>query len=258
LAASLPLLRTENINREPLPDADVMVVIAFGQKIGDEAVRRPRLGSINLHASRLPKYRGAAPINWAILRGEKSTGNSVIRLAQHIDAGAVLAQSELTIGELETAGELHDRLARDGAALVPQVLDALVAGSAMELPQDESLAMLAPKLSRDDARIDWARPAAEIALKIRGLYPWPGCRVTTCDAEGAELARVRLVRARVASGDEGARWSPGEIMMTGHVQCGDGGLEVVELQPEGKRPMPLADFRRGHRWHAGLRLKTDV
>jgi len=258
LAASLPLLRTDKINRESLPEADVMVVIAFGQKIGDEVVRRPRLGSVNLHASRLPKYRGAAPINWAILRGETTTGNSVIRLAQRMDAGAVLAQSELTIGELETAGEVHDRLARDGAILIPQVLDALVAGNADELPQDESLATLAPKLSRDDARIDWARPAVEIARKIRGLYPWPGCRVATCDAEGVELARLRLVRARATADDEGERWSPGEIMTTGHVQCGDGALEVVELQPEGKRPMPLADFRRGHRWHAGLRLKSDV
>src|SRR5689334_21719945 len=108
--AGLPLLKTQDINAEALPDADVMVVIASGQKIGEAAVHRPRLGSINLHASLLPKYRGAAPINWAIIRGETTSGNSVIRLAPRMDAGAVLMQSSVEIGELETAGELHDRL----------------------------------------------------------------------------------------------------------------------------------------------------
>jgi methionyl-tRNA formyltransferase len=122
--------------------------------------------------------------------------------------------------------------------------------------QDESLATIAPKLSRDDARLDWTRPAAELAGRIRGLYPWPGCRVKLCDAEGAEVDRLRLVRARPAADDEGPRWSPGEIMTTGRIQTGVGALDVVECQPEGKRPMPLADYRRGHRWHAGLRLES--
>ena len=256
LEAGLPLLRTDGINRESLPDADVMVVIAFGQKIGDAVIHRPRLGSINLHASRLPRYRGAAPINWAIIRGETVTGNSIIRLAQRMDAGAVLAQSEVTIGDLETAGELHDRLALDGATLVPRVLDELASGTAREVEQDEAQATLAPKLSRDDARLDWTRPAAELALQVRGLYPWPGCRVKLCDAEGGEVGRLRLVRARAISHDEGSRWAPGEIMTTGVVQTGGGALEVVECQPEGKRPMPLADYRRGHRWQAGLRLES--
>src|SRR5207248_7066983 len=111
-----------------LPEADVMVVIAFGQKILPNQVDHSRLGSINLHASRLPKYRGAAPINWAIINGERTTGNSVIRLAQKMDAGAILGQSELPIGETETAGELHDRLAADGAMLVIRVLDQLEHG----------------------------------------------------------------------------------------------------------------------------------
>jgi methionyl-tRNA formyltransferase len=256
VVADLPLLKTDNINRETLPDGDVMVVIAFGQKIGEALVHRPRFGSINLHASRLPRYRGAAPINWAIIRGERITGNSVIRLAQRMDAGAVLAQSDLSIGGLETAGELHDRLADDGAAIIPRVLSDLADGSAREREQDESQATIAPKLSRDDARLDWTRPAAEIARRIRGLYPWPGCRVKVCDAEGAELARLRLVRAHPVSGDEGPRWLPGEIMTSGVVQAGDGSVEIVECQPEGKRPMPLADYRRGHRWHAGLRLES--
>ena len=253
--AGLPLLKTDNINREALPDADFMVVIAFGQKIAEAAVNRPRLGSVNLHASRLPRDRGAAPINWVIIRGETTTGNSVIRLAERMDAGAVLAQSQLPIAELETAGELHDRLAADGAVLVPRVLEELARGLEREVEQDESQATLAPKLSREDARLDWNRPAGELALRVRGLYPWPGCRVKICDSEGTELDKVRLVRARGVAHDEGNRWAAGEIMTNGTVQTGCGSLEVVECQPDGKRPMPLADYRRGHRWHAGLRLE---
>ena len=146
-----------------LPVADAMVVIAFGQKIGERIVHHPQLGSVNLHASILPKYRGAAPINWAIIRGERVAGNSVIRLAPRMDAGAVLGQSSLEIGELETAGELHDRLAHDGAPLVLIVLAQLAAGSAVETPQDESQATIAPKLSREASKLDFTRPAADIA-----------------------------------------------------------------------------------------------
>ena len=251
----LDVVRTADINREALPAADVLVVIAFGQKIAEHQVRHARLGSVNLHASRLPRHRGAAPINWAILSGDPTTGNSVIRLAQRMDAGAVLAQSELQIGELETAGELHDRLAADGAPLMLRVLEGLASGRATETPQDESLATLAPKLSRESATLDWTHPAAEIARRIRGLYPWPGCRVRLCDAEGTTLANLRLVRARPGE-SEGPRWKPGEVMTNGSIQAGDDvGVEIVEVQPDGRTPMPLADYRRGHRWQPGLRLE---
>jgi methionyl-tRNA formyltransferase len=173
-----------------------------------------------------------------------------------MDAGAILAQSVLEIGELETAGELHDRLAADGATLVPPLLAALADGSARESAQDESQATSAPKLSRQDARLDWTCPATDLARRIRGLYPWPGCRVKLCDAEGSELDRLRIARARAVADDEGTRWAPGEIMASGVVQTGEAALEVIECQPEGKRPMTLADYRRGHRWHAGLRLES--
>lgn len=251
---ALPLLRTADINRESLPAADLMIVIAFGQKISEPIVRHSRLGSINLHASRLPKYRGAAPINWAILKGESVTGNSIIRLAPKMDAGAILAQSELPIGDLETAGELHDRLSLDGAALTLRAIEALADGQSEERPQDESLATLAPKLSRESARLDFAHPADELARQIRGLYPWPGCRVRLADAAGNELARLRLVRAAAAP-TEGLRWHPGEIMTDGTIQTGSGGLQILECQPEGRKPMPLADYRRGHPWPAGAQLR---
>jgi methionyl-tRNA formyltransferase len=247
-----PLTRTADINREPLPLADVMVVVAFGQKIAPHVVDHPRLGSVNLHASRLPKYRGAAPINWAIVRGDTIAGNSVIRLAQKMDAGAVLGMSELAIGELETAGELHDRLAADGATLVPRVLEQLATGTAVETPQDESRATLAPKLSRDASRIDWSRPATEVARQIRGLYPWPGCRVRLLSSDGNETARLTLVRGRPAS----AAAPAGTIFGSGLVGAGDNSLEVVGVQPEGKRPMSLAAFRNGHPWEPGMRLES--
>jgi methionyl-tRNA formyltransferase len=257
LECGLEVVRTADINKENLPPADVMVVIAFGQKVAEHQVNHARLGSVNLHASRLPRYRGAAPINWAIISGERTAGNSVIRLASRMDAGAVLGQSELSIGELETAGELHDRLALDGRGLVLRVLDELAAGTATEAAQDESQATLAPKLSRDSAVLDWSRPADEVARRIRGLYPLPGCRVSVCDAEGSPLASLRLVRARPGPG-EGPRWEPGEVMGNGFVQAGDGsaGVEIVEVQPDGKRPMSLADYRRGHPWLPGMRLRS--
>jgi methionyl-tRNA formyltransferase len=249
------LIQTPNVNDETRPPADLMVVIAFGQKIAPSAVNHPRLGSVNLHASLLPKFRGAAPINWAILRGENETGNSIIRLAPRMDAGAILAQSHVPIGETETAGELHDRLAVDGARLMLQTLDDLQAGRAMEMPQDDGQATAAPKLRREFSRIDWAIGAMEIARKIRGLYPWPGCRVRLLDAVGVELARLTLVRARAAEG-EGPRWHPGEITIAGHIACGDAAVEILDIQPDGKRPMSLSDYRRGNAWMPGMKLEA--
>jgi methionyl-tRNA formyltransferase len=251
IEAKLPLIATPNINTEPPWNADAMVVIAFGQKISQDVVNRPRLGSLNLHASILPKYRGAAPIHWAILRGETVTGHSVIRLADRMDAGAVLGQSRVEIGELETTGELHDRLAKDGAPLVARVLEELGTDRAVETIQDESQATLAPKLSRESATLNLSQPAAEAARKIRGLYPWPGCKMNLVDTAGKDVATVTLVRARVASGASG---DPGMIDSRGNVATGDGSLEIVELQPEGKKPMPLAAFKNGKPWEQGMRL----
>ncbi|HEX2971871.1 MAG TPA: methionyl-tRNA formyltransferase [Tepidisphaeraceae bacterium] len=251
----LPLIRTGNINAETLPPADVMVVIAFGQKIAPAQVDHPRLGSVNLHASLLPKYRGAAPINWAILRGETVSGNSVIRLVQRMDAGAILGQSELPIEPLETAGELHDRLADAGAPLMLDVLRQLAEGTLQEKPQNESLATLAPKLNREVTHIDWSHPAREIAWQIRGLFPWPGCRVRIIDATGKERSRLTLVRARPA---EATAAAPGSVVnAAGHVAAGDRqAIEIVEVQPEGKRPMSLAAYRNGHPWEIGMRLES--
>jgi methionyl-tRNA formyltransferase len=251
----LEATRTANLNAESLPTADLMVVIAFGQKIDSVVVKQPRLGSVNLHASLLPKFRGAAPINWAIVSGETETGNSVIRLAPKMDAGAILAQSKISIGEVETAGELHDRLAIDGVGLMMRAINDLDGGRIREIAQDETQATLAPKLTRQSARIDWNLAAREIARKIRGLYPWPGCRVRLLDAAGGEGACLTLVRARSGE-DEGPRWHPGEIASDGLIACGEQAVEVLEIQPDGKRPMTLAEFRRGNPWMPGMRLES--
>ena len=250
---NLPLIRTDHLTSEPLPAADVLVVIAFGQKISPAVANHCRLGSVNLHASLLPKYRGAAPINWAILRGETETGNSVIRLADRMDAGAVLGQSHVQIGETETAGELHDRLAVDGAELMVRVLEDLTNGRAVELPQDESHVTAAPKLSRETARIDWNQSASEIACLIRGLSPWPGCRVRLMDADAKEVTRLTLLRA---SPSEISNPKPGQICSNGMIATGHGAVEILELQPEGKRPMSLFDFQNGKPWRQGMSLES--
>jgi methionyl-tRNA formyltransferase len=251
----MAVTRTDDLNSiSPLPSADLMVVIAFGQKISQSVANHPRLGSVNLHASLLPKFRGAAPINWAILSGEKITGNSVIRLAQRMDAGPILGQSQLAIGETETAGELHDRLAIDGAGLVCRVATELAGGTATEQQQDESAATVAPKLSRETAKLDWSASAEEVARRINGLSPWPGCRVRLLDLAGTEISQLALLRAKAVYGPPAV--SPGLVTESGTIAAGRGSVEVLEVQPAGKRPMLLADFQRGHRWSAGLTLQS--
>ncbi len=254
LDQGLDLVRTANLNVEALPPAEAMVVIAFGQKIAPHVVDHPTYGSVNLHASLLPKYRGAAPIHWARIAGERVTGNSVIRLADRMDAGAILAQSQIDIGETETTGELHDRLAIDGAPLVECVLGDLRAGRAVEREQDHAQATLAPKLTREHTSLNWSDPASRICNQIHGLYPWPGCRVRLIDDHECEVARLTLVRARVI--DRPRDGFVGIIDSHGHIGAADHMIEIVELQPEGKRPMSLADFRNGHRWDAEMRLES--
>ena len=251
--AGLTTIATPDITAETRPPADLLVVIAFGQKLSPAVVDHARLGAVNLHASRLPKFRGAAPINWAIIRGEATTGNSVIRLAQKMDAGAVLAMSEIAIGELETAGELHDRLSIDGADLVSDVASRLRTGTASPVEQLHDAATIAPKLSRERAAIDWTLEAQTIANQIRGMHPWPGCRVRVLDAGGVEVDRMTLIRAR-ASGPLKRPCPVANVLDDGTVACGGGSLEIVELQPDGRKPMSLAAYRNGKRWDEGMRI----
>ena len=175
-AHSIPFIEVDNVNTSGIIEKiasyepDLIVVIAFGQKIGNELTNLPPKGSINVHASLLPKYRGAAPINWAIINGETTTGLSIITLAEQMDAGQILAQEKTDIEADETAGQLHDRLARMAAPLLLKTVDQIADGMAVYIEQDHAKATLAPKLKKSDGFLDFTEPAEILARKIRPLH----------------------------------------------------------------------------------------
>lgn len=252
-ASRIPLRKPAKVNEASLVsdlrshNADAWVVIAFGQKLGKNLLKD--VFAINLHASLLPRWRGAAPINAAILAGDSVTGNSVITLADKMDAGLILAQSRRDIDPLTTAGELHDELAADGPELVESVLEARRNGSIMERLQDEAHVTIAPKLSKSDSWVDFREPAEACRRRIHGLTPWPGIAVTFRDLP------LKLTRAHV-SGDN-ASGEPGEIVDEGSglVCCGEGSvLQVLEVHPAGRKNMAWPDFARGHRVQPGERF----
>lgn len=242
-----PLLKPERASREPalaeiraLP-ADAWVVIAFGQKLSS-ALIQDRF-AINLHASLLPRWRGAAPINAAILAGDAVTGNSVITLADRMDAGLVLAQSQRSIEPTQTAGELHDLLSADGPALVESVLSAQIRNALHPVKQDENAVTVAPKLSKAEGWIDFHQDAEHGRRRINALSPWPG---VTAELAGQPL---RLLRAGPQQpGSPGAE--PGLILdpARGLIACAGGtALSLLEVQAPGKRPMAWTEFARGRR-----------
>ena len=250
---------------------EVLLVIAYGQKIPEEICRLPPKGAINLHGSLLPELRGAAPCNWAIINGLKRTGASVMYLAPKMDVGDVLGQSEVAIGPRETAGQLHDRLATVGAQLVLHVLDQIEAGTHKATPQDQSSATLAPRLSKADGAIDWTRPAGQLDCFVRGMSPWPGA-FTCLKQSGRPDLRVIVEEALPLediageageAGEPGERWEPGEnsepgtILETGRrlvVAAGRGALDVVAVKPESARRMTAQAFCNGHAVRIGDRL----
>jgi methionyl-tRNA formyltransferase len=240
-----PLLKPANVNESDTTaiirafHADAWVVIAFGQKLRP-ALLHDRF-AINLHASLLPRWRGAAPINAAILAGDTSTGNSVITLADTMDAGLILAQSHRPIDPLQTAGELHDQLAQDGPALVRRVLADFASNSLDPIPQDESRVTLAKKLSKADAVLDFTQSAEECRRRIHALTPWPGITVSF-RGEPIKLLRVRVIDH--AAGNP----TPATLLDAnqGLVRCGHhSALQLLEVHPPGKRPMPWRDFANG-------------
>ncbi|MDP7029735.1 MAG: methionyl-tRNA formyltransferase [Phycisphaerales bacterium] len=237
-ARGLPLLRTEDANAQSDRIRDVpavWVVIAFGQKLSPELLR-DRF-AVNLHASLLPRWRGAAPIHHAVMAGDKTTGVSVITLADRMDAGDVLARSAIDIGPTDTTGDLHDRLASLGPAVINRVLDAHASGSLRPEAQDERLAVAAPKLDRRIGRIDPTMTADEARCRINGCSPWPGCDALL----GGDA--VRLLRA----GPHPAASAPGVLTSEGVLGCADGGIQLLEVQRPGGRPAPFAEWARGCR-----------
>jgi methionyl-tRNA formyltransferase len=214
-------------------NADVMIVVGYGQIIPQSILDIPAMGIINVHASLLPKYRGAAPIQWAIARGETRTGVTTMRINAGLDTGDMLLKWETEIGEEETAVELGARLAAAGADLLKRTLEE----SPRPEPQDDSQATLAPILKKEDGLVDWSKPAREIANRVRGFQPWPGCYTF---AGGKKLG---IWKARAVEGS----MEPGRVGAGFHVGCGEGLLEVIDVQPEGKKRMNAAAFLSGHR-----------
>lgn len=220
---------------------ELIVVAAYGKILPEEILGVPHYGCINVHSSLLPKYRGAAPINWAILNGEKESGVSIMYMAKELDAGDVILQKSTPIGEEEDAQSLTARLADLGAGALSQAVASLADGTAARVPQDASLHTYAPMLGREMSPVDWSRPAREIACQVRGLIPWP-CAVT--DVAGV---RWKVFRAHVG---ESAGKAPGTILSADKdgiaVTCGDGrALVITELQVDGGRRMAAADYLRG-------------
>lgn len=227
---------------------DVLLVIAYGQKIPVEICSLPPRGALNMHGSLLPALRGAAPCNWAIVQGLKETGVTVQYLAQKMDAGDLLGTRRVAIGPRETAPGLHDRLAVLGAEVVLEVLEAIEAGSAAAVPQDESKVTLAPRLKKEDGLIDWTKPAVEIDRMVRGLKPWPGAYTYLSHRGRPDL---RIILEETGPDDEGSESDavPGTVVQSKKelvVATGRGLLTIVKLKPESSGAMSGAAFSNGH------------
>jgi methionyl-tRNA formyltransferase len=233
------------------------VVIAFGQKISNEVIALAKKGALNVHASLLPKYRGAAPINWAIINGEEQTGVSIITLAERMDAGDILAQQAIEIKPDETAGELHERLCHTAAPLLAKTLDAIEAGTAVYTKQDEVKVTHAPKLTKSDGFHDFSRPADVVRRRILGLWPWPGASALYLAKKTGRQSRVTIARA-TASDSKVPNLPPGTFDEQLNVACGAGLIRIVEIQPEGGRLMGFADFVNGRATRPGdMLLKIE-
>lgn len=231
---------------EPLfKDADAGIVAAYGRILPDWMLEGPRYGCLNVHSSLLPRYRGAAPINWAIARGETVTGVTIMQMDAGLDTGAILLQGSTAIGNEETAAELTPRLAELGARLLGEAMDKLANGELVPIPQNDQDATLAPILKREDGQVDWELSSEEIFNRLRGFTPFPGCYTFS------EGRRLEIVRARIEAGRAGAaNFEPGVVFEVGKesilVSCGGNSLlGISEVQPEGKRAMSVRDFING-------------
>ena len=224
-------------------DPALIVVAAYGRILPDDILDYPAHGCINVHSSLLPRYRGAAPINWAILNGDRTTGVTIMHMAAELDAGDIILQGETDIGPDETAPELFDRLAALGGALLVEAVGQIERGEAARTPQTASEATYAPMLGRELSPMDWAKPAQTLHDQVRGLLPWP-CAT-------AEFGGVRCKVFSTAVLDGTMDLEPGTVAEAGKngivMACGGGSLlRVRELQPDGKKRMAAADFLRGH------------
>ena len=256
----LKLRVEENVERirEEAPDA--IVVAAYGQILPQSVLSIPQYGCINVHASLLPRLRGAAPIQWAVINGEEYSGVSIMQMDAGLDTGDVILQEKVKLDPKETAESLYDKLADLGGALLLDALKQIEAGTAVRVPQDDAVSTYAPMLKKEMARIDFARPAEEIERGIRGRYPWPG---STAHLNGKQLkifAADVVPQAEAGASDAtSSETRCGEILRADKsgilVQTGEGCLLITELQPEGKRRMATRDYLLGYPVQAGERFE---
>ncbi len=254
LAHGLPVAQPENLKSEEsrqrirAAKAELMVVAAYGLILPQAVLDMPRLGCVNIHASLLPRWRGAAPIHRAIEAGDAETGITLMRMDKGLDTGAMLSRAALPILDTDTTGSLHDRLAELGAREIVALLPELEAGRVQATPQDDALATYAAKIGKDDARLDWSLSARELDRRIRAFNPFPGAHALL---DGAPL---KIWRARLADG----QGEPGRILSVDRqslgVACGTGSLDITEVQKAGGKRLPVEAFLAGHPLHAGDRL----
>ncbi len=266
LERGIPVFQPESVNT---PEGvatltglqpDLLVVAAYGQILSKDVLATAKHGGINVHASLLPKYRGAAPIAWAIYHGEKQTGVTIIQMSVQLDAGGMILQEAVDIGPDETAGELEARLAPLGAKLALQAMAQIEAGTAKPIQQDKSLVTKAPKLKKEDGVIDWNRSVVEVCNHVRAMQPWPTA-YSFLHRDGQQPLRIIITRARPAGmallgagppdpkagGEVFVRaGTPPQLVVLAGQNYQLGGVEVVELQPAGKRRMSAVDFLRGN------------
>jgi len=270
--AGLPLIQVANVNEQAFVQqmadlkADVAVVIAFGQKLGEPLIEAMGQLVVNLHASLLPKYRGAAPIHWAVIHGDSQTGLSVIGLAQRMDAGAIYGQASIPIEPMQTTGELHDQLSQMGPDLVEKVLEDFKRGTLQGKIQDEDRATKAPKLDKSDGTIRFDVDAEEVRRLVHGLTPWPGARVIWVSAEQDQ--RRPLILHRVSAQPDLSCFigldsvdgppQPGTILPDHAVAVRDGAIRLLEVQIPGGRPMSMKEFAHGHCLSVGDRLEPHT
>ena len=249
--SALPIFQPARIKREEaVADIralapDVIVVMAYGQILPRSVLEIPRVACLNLHASLLPRHRGAAPIQAAIVAGDRGSGITVMYMDEGLDTGDILLQSRLEVARNETGGSLHDRLAQIAPAALDEALMHLQKGNAPRISQESSVATYAPKLEREDGRIDWTESAALIERKIRAFNPWPGAFALLRDATGRDR-KLKIFSARVVAA---AKTGPGEILQSDGsivIAANDGALSLGEVQIEGKRRMSVGEFLRGY------------
>lgn len=260
--AGVPVYQPESLNTPEGAaqlrawDADLLVTAAYGQILSAASLDSARLGGINVHGSLLPRYRGAAPVAWAIWRGETEAGVTIIRMTTGLDAGAMLAKSAVAIGDHETAGELEARLADLGASLVVDVIDRLADGLVAGEMQDPALVTKAPKLKKDHGAIDWSRSAADVCRQIRAVQPWP-TPYTFLHRDGAAPVRLLVLRAEPVPEEIGPAGSLRFDAKSLLVATGAGSVRVIEVQPAGKKRMPVAAWLNGRPLRDGDRFHSS-